>query len=68
MLIPEGTGHAAATGINFVHADPGMIEQLLDLVQSVDMTMLLVTHDESLVNRSQRKLVLQGGTLHEAVD
>ena len=45
-----------------------MIDQLLDLVQSVGMTMLLVTHDKSLLDRSQRKLILQEGTLHESVD
>jgi predicted ABC-type transport system involved in lysophospholipase L1 biosynthesis ATPase subunit len=45
-----------------------VIDQLLEVVQSAGMTMLLVTHDESLVDRSQRKLVLQEGTLHESVD
>jgi predicted ABC-type transport system involved in lysophospholipase L1 biosynthesis ATPase subunit len=45
-----------------------VIDQLLDVVESAGMTMLLVTHDKSLVDRSQRKLVLQEGTLHESVD
>jgi len=62
LLADEPTGSLdSRTGLQ-------VIDQLLDLVQSVGMTMLLVTHDESLVNRSQRKLVLQEGTLHESVD
>jgi putative ABC transport system ATP-binding protein len=62
LLADEPTGSLdSRTGLQ-------VIDQLLDLVESVGMTMLLVTHDESLVNRSQRKLVLQEGTLHESVD
>jgi len=62
LLADEPTGSLdSRTGLQ-------VIDQLLDVVQSVGMTMLLVTHDESLVNRSQRKLVLQEGTLHESVD
>jgi putative ABC transport system ATP-binding protein len=62
LLADEPTGSLdSRTGLQ-------VIDQLLDVVQSAGMTMLLVTHDESLVDRSQRKLVLQEGTLHESVD
>ena len=43
-------------------------DQLFELVKTTNMTMLLVTHNESLVNQSQRQLVLQEGTLHEGLD
>ena len=62
LLADEPTGSLdSRTGLQ-------VIGQLLDLVQSVGMTMLLVTHDKSLLDRSQRKLILQEGTLHESVD
>ena len=62
LLADEPTGSLdSRTGLQ-------VIDQLFDVVKSVGMTMLLVTHDTSLVDRSQRKLVLQEGTLHESVD
>lgn len=42
--------------------------QLFGLVKTYGMTMLLVSHDESLVEQCQRRLILQDGTLHERVD
>ena len=46
----------------------GVACQLFDLIESTGMTMLMVTHDESMVQRCQRSLVLEEGILHERVD
>ena len=62
LLADEPTGNLdPRTGLK-------VADQLFELVKTTNMTMLLVTHNESLVNQSQRQLVLQEGTLHEGLD
>jgi putative ABC transport system ATP-binding protein len=62
LLADEPTGNLdPRTGLT-------VADQLFELVKTTTMTMLLVTHNESLVNQSQRQLVLQEGTLHEGLD
>ncbi|PCI30588.1 MAG: ABC transporter ATP-binding protein [SAR324 cluster bacterium] len=41
---------------------------LFDMVESISMTLLLVTHNHSLAHRCQRKLQLRDGSLHETMD
>ena len=42
------------------------IQQLLaDLNESLHTSFILVTHDDSMANTMSRKLVLEGGILHE---
>ena len=38
---------------------------LIDLNDSFDTSFIVVTHDELMANSMHRKLVLEGGTLHE---
>jgi len=62
LLADEPTGNLdPRTGLK-------VADQLFELVKTTNMTMLLVTHNESLVNQSQRQFVLQEGTLHEGLD
>ena len=38
---------------------------LIDLNESFDTSFVMVTHDELMANSMHRKLVLEGGTLHD---
>ena len=38
---------------------------LIDLNEIFDTSFILVTHDELMANSMDRKLILEGGTLHE---
>ena len=38
---------------------------LIDLNESFDTSFIMVTHDELMANSMHRKLVLEGGTLHD---
>ncbi len=62
LLADEPTGNLDP------HTGRKVADQLFELVKTTTMTMLLVTHNESLVDQSQRQLVLQEGTLHESLD
>ena len=62
LLADEPTGNLDP------HTGCKVADQLFELVKTTTMTMLLVTHNESLVDQSQRQLVLQEGTLHESLD
>ena len=59
VLLDEPTG-------NLDKFTAGEIQSLLiDLNDSFDTSFIVVTHDESMANSMHRKLVLEGGTLHE---
>jgi putative ABC transport system ATP-binding protein len=62
LLADEPTGNLDP------HTGRKVADQLFELVKTTTMTMLLVTHNEPLVDQSQRQLVLQEGTLHESLD
>ena len=59
VLLDEPTG-------NLDKFTAGEIQSLLiDLNDSFDTSFIVVTHDELMANSMHRKLVLEGGTLHE---
>lgn len=59
VLLDEPTG-------NLDKFSAGEIQSLLlDLNDSFDTSFIVVTHDELMANSMHRKLVLEGGTLHE---
>ena len=59
VLLDEPTG-------NLDKFTAGQIQSLLiDLNDSFDTSFIVVTHDELMANSMHRKLVLEGGTLHE---
>ena len=59
VLLDEPTG-------NLDKFTAGEIQSLLvDLNESFDTSFIVVTHDELMANSMHRKLVLEGGTLHE---
>ena len=59
VLLDEPTG-------NLDKFTAGEIQSLLiDLNDSFDTSFIMVTHDELMANSMHRKLVLEGGTLHE---
>ena len=59
VLLDEPTG-------NLDKFTAGEIQSLLiDLNDSFDTSFIVVTHDELMANSMNRKLVLEGGTLHE---
>tara|TARA_B100000579_G_C22614341_1_gene748770 strand:+ start:240 stop:848 length:609 start_codon:yes stop_codon:yes gene_type:complete len=59
VLLDEPTG-------NLDKFTAGEIQSLLvDLNESFDTSFIIVTHDELMANSMHRRLVLEGGTLHE---
>ena len=59
VLLDEPTG-------NLDKYNAAEIQELLfELNQSLHTSFIMVTHDESMANTMSRKLVLEGGTLHE---
>ena len=50
------------------HTGQQIIDLLFSLNQVSDTTLILVTHDESLAHRCQRKLVLDNGRIHTEVN
>ena len=59
VLLDEPTG-------NLDKFTAGEIQSLLvDLNESFDTSFIVVTHDELMANSMHRKLILEGGTLHE---
>ena len=59
VLLDEPTG-------NLDRFTAGEIQSLLvDLNESFDTSFIMVTHDELIANSMHRRLVLEGGTLHE---
>ena len=59
VLLDEPTG-------NLDKFTAGEIQSLLiDLNDSFDTSFIVVTHDELMANSMHRKLILEGGTLHE---